>query len=488
MPSVSLPEAVSLWFPVLPMSNRSQPLSFPLNKTIVILAAAALILLGVATLTVSAHKQVHLIINGKQETKSTFAFTVGGFLHQQQIPWDEEDVLYPPPQHVLRGQDTIVLQNGSHITVRADQETTRLVTTQRKPANILAEGDIPLFPQDRILVNNEAVEPDHELAYHPQYTIDIERATPVTVFSGTDTIQFTTHAPTLAQALWEEGIPLYEGDQLVPPAHTELQGKPLDVDLQRSRPINVTLPTRTMTGRTTADTVGGALAELGLTLQGRDYSTPGEDQPIPSSGNIQVTRVTEDVILQQEPIPFTNTYQAVNDLEIDQRKIVEGGQYGLKASRVRVVYEDGVEKERITEKEWTAKEPQPRVIGYGTKIVKHTENTRDGQIQYWRKITAYATSYDETCPGCDDTTYSGAPLKKGSIAVTRDWYQYMAGLRVYIPGYGFGRIEDIGAGVVGEYWVDLGYRSENYKPWNRNVDVYFLWPPPSAQNIMYVLY
>jgi len=470
------------------MSHRPWPTSLPVNKKNLALAATTLILLGAAILTVGTHKQVHLIINGERTTQSTFALTVGGFLRQQHIPWDEEDDVYPPPEHFLRGKDTIILQNGSQIIVHADQETTGLVTTQRKPANILAERDIPLFPQDQILVNGRLVDPDQELPYQPQYVIDIQRATPITLSSGTETSQFTTHASTIAQALWEEKIPLYEADQLQPPPHTELRGKPLEVQLRRSRAINVSLPTQKITGRTTADTVGGALAELGVTLQGRDYSTPKEDQPIPSSGNIQVTRVTEDVILEQEPIPFTSTYQAVNDLELDQRKIVEGGQYGLKASRVRVVYENGEEIKRITEKEWTAKEPQPRVIGYGTKIVKRSEITGEGKIQYWRKITAYATSYDETCPGCNNTTYSGARLEKGTIAVTREWYQYMAGLQVYIPGYGFGRIEDIGAGIAGEYWVDLGYRSENFKLWNRNVDVYFLWPPPSSQNIMYVLY
>lgn len=460
----------------------------PKNKKILTLAATVLILLGVSVLTVSAHKQVHLIINGERQTESTFALTVGGFLRQQHIQWDEEDMLSPPAQQFLRGNDTIVLRHGIQFTVHANQETTRLATTNRKPANILAQLDIPLFPQDQILVDGKPVKPESELAYQPQYTIDIRRATPVTLYSGADKIQFTTNAPTLAEALWQEEIPLYEGDQLQPPAQTVLDGKPLDVQLQRSRPIKVTLPNQVITGRTTADTVGGALSDLGVTLQGRDFTTPGETQPLPSSGNIQVTRITEDVILEQEPIPFTSTYQAVNDLELDQRKIVEGGQYGLKARRVRVVYENGEERERITEKEWTAKEPQPRVIGYGTKIVKRTENTSDGQIQYWRKITAYATSYDENCPGCNNITYSGNRLEKGTIAVTREWYQYMAGLRVYIPGYGFGRIEDIGAGIAGEYWVDLGYRSENFKLWNRNVDVYFLWPPPSSQNIMYVLY
>jgi 3D (Asp-Asp-Asp) domain-containing protein len=65
----------------------------------------------------------------------------------------------------------------------------------------------------------------------------------------------------------------------------------------------------------------------------------------------------------------------------------------------------------------------------------------------------------------------------------------MAGLRVYIPGYGFATIEDIGAGVSwSTNWVDLGYRSEDYVSWHHYVDVYFLAPIPPLEDIMYVLY
>jgi len=457
------------------------------KKTISILAIS-LILIGAVTLLIGIHKKVHLVINGEKETQTTFAITVGGFLRQEDILLNDKDRLSPSPQRILRGNDTIFIQRSIPISIAADGNTTQVITSRRKPANILAELDIPLYPGDQILIDGQPADPEKDLDYQPQYTIHIRRSTPLTIQNGSQRMEISSHAQTLAQALWEADIDIYEGDQLTPGAQTPLTGKPLQVEIKRAQPVKIILPDRTLTSRTTADTVGAALSGAGVSLQGRDYAKPDENGPIPESGKIEIIRVKEEIILEQEPIPFTSTYQPIDDLELDQRTIVEGGEYGLKASRVRVVYENGEEVGRITEKEWTAKEPQPRVIGYGTDIVVRTENTRDGEIRYWRKITAYATSYDETCPGCNNTTYSGTRLEKGTIAVTREWYQYMQGLRVYIPGYGFGRIEDIGAGVAGEYWVDLGYRSENYVPWNRNVSVYFLAPPPTPQNIMYILY
>ncbi len=246
---------------------------------------------------------------------------------------------------------------------------------------------------------------------------------------------------------------------------------------------------QSVTFYTTEDTIGAALAGAGMALQGLDYSLPAEADPIPENRQVQIFRVREDVLLNQEKIPFTSTYQADNTTELDQLSILSGGEFGISAQQIRVTYENDQEVSRTLEKEWVLREPNPRVIGYGTKINLRTTNTADGPITYWRKITAYATSYNENCPGCNDYTYSGAYLQKGVIAVTRDWYYYMAGMRVYIPGYGFATIEDIGAGVPwSTNWVDLGYRSENYVIWSQNVEVYFLAPAPSAENIMYILY
>jgi len=251
----------------------------------------------------------------------------------------------------------------------------------------------------------------------------------------------------------------------------------------------VHLADETITIRTTADTVGAALAQGGIALQGLDYSIPSELEAIPENDQVQIIRVREEILLKQEQIQFSSEYQPADDLALDQLQIQTGGEYGIQAQRLRIVYENDREVSRELEKEWVIKEPSSRIIGYGTQINIETADTSDGQITYWRKITAYATSYDETCPGCSNTTSSGAYLKKGVIAVKLDWYRYMKGMRVYIPGYGFATIEDVGGGVPwSANWVDLGYRHKDYVPWSENVTVYFLAPAPPPENIMYVLY
>jgi 3D (Asp-Asp-Asp) domain-containing protein len=124
-------------------------------------------------------------------------------------------------------------------------------------------------------------------------------------------------------------------------------------------------------------------------------------------------------------------------------------------------------------------------MGYGTKVVVQSE-TVDGQtIEYWRKLSVYATSYYPGEFEGDAITRSGVPLTKGIVAVSAAWYPSMASLQVYVPGYGYGTIADSGYGIPGTRWIDLGYDDENYVGWHHWTTIYFLTPIPA--NIMAVL-
>jgi 3D (Asp-Asp-Asp) domain-containing protein len=132
------------------------------------------------------------------------------------------------------------------------------------------------------------------------------------------------------------------------------------------------------------------------------------------------------------------------------------------------------------ESQWVVKQPQPRVIGYGTSVVMHTAVVDGVQIQYWRSLNMYATSYHPSNTG--STTASGLPLKKGVAAVDISLIPFYT--TMYVPGYGEVIAADIGGGVVGR-WIDLGYSDDDYVAWHQWVTVYFLWPPPA--NIVWIV-
>ncbi len=453
------------------------------------ISAAVIAIIGIILITISAYKNISLIVNGELQEHTTFALTVNGFLEEQGIMLQDSDRLSPSSKTMLWGGETIFLTLSKGIQIYADGQTISLNTAERRPENIILEAGLLLYPQDRLLVDGFPVRENSTMPPAASHSIQVLRGTAIELHTEDGIFRFTTDTDILADALWKENIKIFEADHLSVPLNTVLDGTPLKVELIRSKPLLVQLPEQTITIRTTANSVGAALSQSGLSLQGLDYSYPPEGESLPDNLQIEVVRVREEIILNQEQIQFSTEYQSVSDLDLDQLQIISGGEFGIEAQRLRIIYENGSEVSREIEKEWTIKDPKPRVIGYGTNINILTENTPDGQISYWRKITAYATSYDSTCPGCNTITASGTVLKKGTVAVTRDWYQYMKGAKLYIPGYGFGTIEDIGGGVSwSANWVDLGYKKDKYVPWSRNVTVYFLAPAPPPENIMYVLY
>jgi uncharacterized protein YabE (DUF348 family) len=384
----------------------------------------------------------------------------------------------------LQEEIALVLNGNTHkagsprrqarIHLVADGEAYSLQTAERLPANLLQFAGIPLFPGDEIQLDGRPFPPDVQIPEAPTHSLQLRRAYPVTVTSGSTVRTFRSHAATLGQALWEAGFRLRAGDRLRPSPETPLSG-PTRARLTPSRAVTIRSAEGSLHLYSAAATVGQALVEAGLPLQGLDYSRPPAKAPLPENGRIRIIRVREHLSIEAEPVPFETVSKPVADLELDQQRIVEPGAFGLNARRVRVRYEDGVEVGRQVEAEYLAQEPQPRVVGYGTKIVPHRLDTGGSTIEYWRALNMYAVSYSPSSAG-GSVTRSGLPLAKGVVAVDPNFIPL--GTRLYIPGYGEAIAADTGGGVVGRM-IDLGYSDSDYVSWHQWVTVYFLWPAPA---------
>ena len=141
------------------------------------------------------------------------------------------------------------------------------------------------------------------------------------------------------------------------------------------------------------------------------------------------------------------------NLDLDSQSIVQAGEVGLTAQRVRVRYEDGVEVSRQVDSEWVARQPQSRIIGYGTNIVMHTTTVDGVTIQYWRELTVWVTSYHPSETGSNRTA-TGALVEKGVVGVNPNYIPYYT--EMYIPGYGYGTALDTGnLALAGLTWVIL---------------------------------
>lgn len=323
--------------------------------------------------------------------------------------------------------------------------------------------------------------------------LQIKRAATITI--NGKTIQ--TAADTVGEALTDSGTQLYAADQINPPADTPIKNG-MTITYTPSQELTVTVDGMQIQIRSAARTVGGALAEAGIPLVGLDYSQPSENEALPKDGQIRVVRASEAIVLAQRPIAFKTNYQSSADVALDQQKTLQAGQPGLAVSRTRIRYEDGVEISRRAETETVVRPPVDRIVAYGTKVEVQTTTVDGVQIQYWRALQMYATAYspcNSGSPGhCYSGTSSGLPAGKGVVAVDPSLYASFAGQRLYIPGYGFAVIGDVGGGYIIEQqlgisrkrWIDLGYSDAQYAQsggqWGRYVTVYFLVPVPPNIN------
>jgi uncharacterized protein YabE (DUF348 family) len=293
---------------------------------------------------------------------------------------------------------------------------------------------------------------------------------------------------TIGEALQEASLWLRAGDKINAPLNSPITNSPVTIYQFPSRELTVTAGQKTITFVSSAQTVGEALAEAGIPLTGLDYSQPADHEPLPSDGQIRVVHVTESMQLAQKPIPFESELQASADVPLDQTQILQPGETGLTVQRIRIRYEDGEEISRLTEDETVVRPPKTRILAYGTKIEVKTATVDGVNLEYWRAVQMYATSYSPCRSGTDQCysgTSSGKSLRKGMVGLRYSWYLAMQGQQLYIPGYGFGSVEDVCGGCIGRPWIDLGFSDNNFEPWHSWVTVYFLTPVPA--NVIYVL-
>jgi len=435
---------------------------------------------GILILLLGINKDVTLVINGQLQTISTSATTVGNFLHQTQIEIGDGDVLYPSSDHWITTGEVISIKRAALVHVQVGEEEIAFNTTERIPANLLSEANIPLFPGDLILANGLPIAADEILPPLEIYSIQVIRALTVTIREGQIYTSIFTSDPTLGQALWESGKRFYAKDQIDPEILTPVYEVNL-VEIKPSQVIDIRASGHNAKERTNTNTVGEALVDVGYPLQGLDYCVPPEGTHLPIDEQIRTVKVSEEVIITSTPIPFDTQYQPDPGLAIDNQEIIQPGESGWIAQGVRILYEDGIEISRTVEAEYIAKYPAPRIIGYGTNIEPRTINTPQGPIQYWRALDMYAVSYNPSSAS-GSTTATGQTLKKGIVAIDPRYIPY--GTHLYIPGYGEGVAADTAPGLTPRM-IDLGYSDEDYVSWHQNVTVYFLYPPP--ENIVWTI-
>ncbi len=455
-----------------------------LSMGIVMLALCGSVLVYVATA-----RTVHLDINGSESSLRTHARTVKAALRDARVAFGDEDQVQPSESERLIPGMTIRVQSAREVIIQTGGEIKKVLTTAVTPENILLEAGVRVFPGDRVEVTMWLEDPSAAQVRKYPLRVNLFQGVELEISDSGASTSIRSAAATVGDVLWDAGITLYEGDRVEPyPGATVSAGD--RIEIARSQPLVIETANEVIRTRVAGNTVGEALAQAGVVLTGMDYAIPEVDAPIPTDGRIRVVRVQEKILSEMEPIPFSTVYQPADYLELDTLEVISAGSYGVVEKRIRLRIEDGIEVERSVDEAVPVIEPKPRVVGYGTKIVIRTLNTGSGTIEYWRAIPVYATSYSPCrsgVPECHPLTASGRTVVRGVIGVIRSWYNQMKGWPVFVPVYGPGSIEDIGAGFADKDWIDLGFTDDNYEAWHDWTTLYFLTPVPPLDSIPWIL-
>lgn len=428
-------------------------------------------------------QRVTLVVGGDQRAVETTAYDVAALLHELRLEIEPQDAISAPLTAPLAEGMTVIIDRARDVRLTLDGTPRNLRTPLTQPAAILASEAIEPSETDLIYLDGTLASLDDLQNWPvPVHDITIQQTTTITIIDGDTEQTLNTSAGTVGEALYDADIPLYLTDLIVPESSTPLTEN-MHITIDRAQPVTIVVDGVNIETRVQDGTVLDALNEAGLALIGLDYTIPAETEPITPEMTIRVLRVTEAIDSTDEPIAYETVLQADPALELDQRRVAQVGQSGVRRINERVRYENGVEVGREPIDTEIVQPAQNEVIGYGTNIVLRTVITPDGTREYWRKLRVYATSYHPAALGGDNITAIGETLRKGIVGANPNIIPYRTD--VFVPGYGTGFIADTGGARSSPYWIDLGYSDEDYRGWSQYVDIYLLAPVPA--NIDYLL-
>jgi uncharacterized protein YabE (DUF348 family) len=450
------------------------------------IAAVGLAVLAVIGLLLLFSQQpgvpVTVLVGSQTYNTTTQAKTVRDLLAELNIPLSEGDLLSAPLDSAVTPQLVVQVNRAREVTVMVDGSPRVVHTALENPLDILKSAGLSVSAADRVTVNGTPAEASQLALWSiPANSIAIRHTVPLIVTDDGAQTTLQTTADTVGEALFDAGVTLYLADVVTPDGNTPVTPN-LNVTIERAKPVTIAADGTTLDTRVGGKTVGEALAQAGIMLVGLDYTIPDLDTALLPGITIRVIRVREEVITEQKLLPFVITYQSDTTLELDQRKLVQAGKNGVQQTSTRVRYENGSEVHREVESSVVTQQPVSEEVAYGTNIVIRTVDTPNGPLQYWRKFSMYATSYHPKALGGSDITASGRKLTKGVVGIDPTIIPY--GTQLYVPDYGVGVAADTGAPRNTHYWIDLGYDDDNYVGWHWKTDVYILTPVPEHINYL----
>src|SRR5512135_3282064 len=276
---------------------------------------------------------VTIIVDVQARTVKTNQRSVENILREAGVKVEEDDIVGPSLTGSLADdQSTIIVQHARPVVVKADGHMLEFRSQTALLPEILKEVGISLREFDRAIVNGQIVDrAQHHSFVIPRdprdrspIDITVQRAVPITLeLSHGSEHKIQTPARTVGEALNEANVQLYLADRITPSLTTPIEPG-LTIAVEQSVPINIEVDGRTLRTRTLRNQVGEVLNDLGVALVGEDYTQPAIDAPVQRDSTVQIVRVREEVLVEQEAIPYETVKIPDAGMEIDTSTVKDG--------------------------------------------------------------------------------------------------------------------------------------------------------------------
>jgi uncharacterized protein YabE (DUF348 family) len=146
------------------------------NKNILLPGGFLAIFLGIVLIGLGMLQTVSVNFNGEMVKTRSAALTVSGILRSAGLQVEEEARVLPETSQWVWNQQEIKVSSARDVKIKTPYEIINLYSPEPIPANLFSEAGIVLFPEDRVLINGQDIDPDMPLSDLDSLLIQLQPA------------------------------------------------------------------------------------------------------------------------------------------------------------------------------------------------------------------------------------------------------------------------------------------------------------------------